>query len=58
MKTNSTTQKELDDRWLHGYNCGYRDAIGDAHTGIINGLRPDKNYKYKKSKKIDRINKK
>lgn len=34
------TDKETDDLWLKGYRAGYRDAVGDAHCGLIKGIGP------------------
>lgn len=33
-----------DELWLKGYKAGYKDALGDAYCGIINGLKPLKSY--------------
>ena len=30
--------------WLKGFRAGYKDALGDAYCGIINGLKPLKSY--------------
>jgi hypothetical protein len=33
-----------DEVWLKGYRAGYKDALGDAYCGMVDGLKPLKQY--------------